>query len=415
MKKGIRTLFSTLLISALVLTSAGTAFAGTSDTKAAANVSSDTQKAVTLQKADFKDLLDAQTGLKKGKATTQAVTDGIPITNITASTTSEDLKIGGVLFSYEDELASGSREKGYAQAVKFSAKGTLIMAASVEAVANSGSVEFGLYRDAALTQYVDRSYAYPNSDAGSRVIQIPAAGTYYIGVKATITEYSANQQYLVAVAAGYANGGERTLTSGTTVAVGQKNPQTQLFKFKATKTGYLKVQTSDSCYISLCNSKKKALSGETLSGYAPAYGVKKGTTYYVKVRTTSTNSDGVYNLRATNTAVSEKSGSSKAKAVTIKKGQTLKGTVLAGENKADWYKFKLTGKKAVKVIMKGETNDTLKATVYQGSRSVRSMNFYYNSKSLTLKSIGKWPKGTYYVKIYRGNSKSSGHYSVTWK
>lgn len=412
MKKGIRTLFSTLLISALVLTSAGTAFAGTSDAKAAADVSSETQKAVTLQKADFKGLLDGQTAAKKGAAT--KATGSIPITNITATTAPEDLKVGGVLFSFEDELTPSSSEKGYAQEVKFAAKGTLIMAASVEAAANSGSVEFGLYRDKALTQYVERSYAYPNSGAGSRVIQIPAAGTYYIGMKATISEYSANQEYGVYVAAGYANGGERTLTSGKTVAVGQKNAQTQLFKFKATKTGYLKVQTSDSCYVSLCNSNKKALSGETTSGYAPTYGVKKGSTYWIKVRTYS-NSDGVYNLRATNTAVSEKSGSSKAKAVTIKKGKTSKGTVLAGENKADWYKFKLTGKKAVKVIMKGETNDNLKISIYQGSRNVKNSSFYYNSKSLTIKSIGKWPKGTYYVKIYRGNSKSSGHYSVTWK
>ena len=75
--------------------------------------------------------------------------------------------------------------------------------------------------------------------------------------------------------------------------------------------------------MTLCSSKKKALSGEDWNLYDPVYGVKKGNTYYVKVRALY-NTSGMYQLKVTNTGVSEKSGTTKSKAVTIKKGSTKK-------------------------------------------------------------------------------------------
>ena len=43
------------------------------------------------------------------------------------------------------------------------------------------------------------------------------------------------------------------------------------------------------------------------------------------------------------------------------------------------------------------------------------LNGYYSDASRTLESAGKWSKGTYYIKIQRANSKSSGWYSLKWK
>ena len=68
-------------------------------------------------------------------------------------------------------------------------------------------------------------------------------------------------------------------------------------------------------------------------------------------------------MKVTNTAIKEKSGKKKSKAVLIKKKKTKKGTIVAGEKRTDWYKFKVTKKKRVRVIMKGATNDQLKVVI----------------------------------------------------
>ena len=127
------------------------------------------------------------------------------------------------------------------------------------------------------------------------------------------------------------------------------------------------------------------------------------------------NASGMYQLKVTNTGISEKSGTTKSKAVTIKKGSTKKGTITAGSSQADWYKFKLTSKKSVIMTIKGATNDQLKIAVYDGKKIVKTSTIYNNTKSITLTSVGKWSKGTYHIKVYRGNSKSSGWYSLKWQ
>lgn len=402
MKKGLRRLLSTLLISTLVLTSAGTAFAGSSNTMEA----SDIRAAQDVTKTQT----DPLGG--NGKAAAKAVGD-IPVTTINASTTS--LEAGEVAFGIDDAL-TGSSNKGFAKQVSFPAKGTVVMGVNTEAYSSTGSnVYFGLYRDAGLTTPVEHSYAAPNS-SGTLVIQVPAKGTYYVGVQSPINEYSINTEYYVMTRVGYANGSDRTLKLGQAVAVGQKSAQANYFKVTAANTGYLEVRTgSDVGNVTLCNSKKKALTGKTPTKYLPTYGVKKGTTYYVKVDSTYSSTRGYYNLTVTNKKVSEKSGSSKAKAVTLKKGAKKSGTIIAGDKTADWYKIKLTGKKAVKFTIKGATNGTIKADVYDGGRKMGTRSFPYYSGGMTVQSVGKWSKGTFYVKIYRGDAKSSGYYTISWK
>jgi hypothetical protein len=64
--------------------------------------------------------------------------------------------------------------------------------------------------------------------------------------------------------------------------------------------------------------------------------------------------------------------------------------------------------------MSGATNETMKIAVYKGSKLIKTCNFNRTTKDITIKSVGKWTKGTYYIKVYRGNSTSSGHYKVYW-
>ena len=144
------------------------------------------------------------------------------------------------------------------------------------------------------------------------------------------------------------------------------------------------------------------------------YGVKKGVTYYIRARAGYSRGGG-YRLKVTNHKISEKSGSSRSKAVNIKRDSTVKGTVIAGESRSDWYKFKLSGKKSVSLTVKGATNDRLKIEVYSGRKKVKTSTFYSSTESLTLRSAGKWKKGTYHIRVYRGNSRSSGWYSLKWR
>lgn len=335
----------------------------------------------------------------------------IPIT--IGVTGTEQAKVGAFAFGSADSLGNG--RYGFSQRVSFSGKGTLVMAAGV--ASGDRDVSVGLYRDASMTQPVDSYFAAKvgATEASSKIFKVPAAGTYYVG--GYVTSGMAINTHQVYAAAIFYNGADRTLTNGRAIAVGQKDGQTNYFAFKAVATGYVTVKASEEyTKVAICNSSKRVLSGYTYTTYAPTYGVQKGKWYYFKVES-SYNSEGGYRFVVTNNKISEKSGKKKSKAVTIKKKKTKKGTILAGSKQADYYKFKLTGKKSVRIYMKGRTNDKMKITVYKGGKRVGSYTYAYynNGRTLTLKSYGKWKKGTYYIKISRGNTKSSGWYSLKWK
>lgn len=329
----------------------------------------------------------------------------------TLVTGEEDPIASAIGYTAADTLRSGCI--GYSQAVTFPAKGTFILAAYNDPEYSTRPASFGIYTDAGLTNSLSYSGSVSIEATDTVVIKIPKAGTYYIG--AYSSSYNTTDQVVLGFGAAYINGADRTIYNGKTIAVGQKDAQTNYFKYKATQSGYLKVRESEGYdKIALCDSSQKALSGTTYAKYAPTYGVKKGKTYYIKV-SAGYNSDGGYQMKISNGKISEKSGTKKSRAVTLKKKTTKKGYILAGSSQADWYKFNLTGKKTVKITVKGATNDNLKVAVYKGGKKIGTRTFYYNTKTLTLTSIGKWSKGTYYIKVYRGNSQSSGWYSLYWK
>lgn len=414
MKKGMSKVLSVLLIAVLVFTSGTAVFA---DTEQGQMVEEKTtvEKAAPAQELKAAGALEA--ALEKG-AQTKAVGKFI-LNTITASTKLDSLKSSTIVYGIGDTLKEN--QKGYSQAVKLPARGVIIMEAQLGVPASGyGSVTFGLYKDSALTNKVDfEGSVSPSTKEAYKVIQVAKAGTYYLGVQSRITEDSSTKNYAVAIRATYANGADRTITCGKPTLVGHADPQTTYLKVKAKNTGYMKVSVSDTYeyatnYITLCNNKKKALSTETSSKTGNAvFGVKKGTTYYIKIK--SNNSKIGYILKASNTKVTEKSGKTKSKAVTLAKKKTKKGTIQAGSSQADWYKFRLTGKKTVRLTIKGGTNNGLSVKVYKGGRSIGNGTFRYYNKSLTLKSLGKLTSGTYYIKVSRADKKSSGYYSLSWK
>ena len=397
MKKGMSKLLSALLIATLVFTSAGVAFADTGGSEGLQKAEASKTSVKQLSKNEPA-ATKAITSLKK--AATPKTTNGyIKVTNyVTGSEAIEEAVVPAKQYS--------NYKYGFSQAYAAPAKGTI----QIGGGAVESGVTYGLFYDSTMTSPVDGTgYASANS-ASDRFFKVPSAGTYYIGV------YASSNVSAFGIAAAFANGADRTITAGTRVTVGQKDAQTNYFKFKATQTGYLQVKSTDYGTVTLCKSNKKALSNATSTYYAPTYGVKKGTTYYIKVAS-NYNYDGYYQLQVTNKKITEKSGKKKSKAVTIKKKKTKKGTIIAGSSQADWYKFKLGGKKKVTLTMKGATNNKLKVVVYnkKGKKVSRVESYNYYNNKLTLRSYGKLAKGTYYIKVYRGTKTSSGWYSLSWK
>lgn len=402
MKKGMSKLLSALLIATLVFTSAGVAFADTGGSeglvKAQASKTSTKEISKQISKTE---IVEPKTikSLKKAAATPKTTVGYINVTNlVTGEESIEEAVVPAKQYS--------NSKYGFSQAYTAPAKGTLQILGGAE----ESSVSYGLFYDPDMTNPVD-STGYASAKAVTdRTFKVPSAGTYYIGI------YASSNVSAFGIAAVYANGADRTITAGKRITVGQKDAQTNYFKFKATQTGYLQVVSSDYGKVTLCKSNKKALSNATSTYYAPTYGVKKGTTYYIKLAS-DYNYDGYYQFQVTNKKITEKSGKKKSKAVTIKKKKTKKGTIIAGSSQADWYKFKLGGKKKVTLTMKGATNNKLKVVVYnkKGKKVSSAYNYNYYSNKLTLKSYGKLPKGTYYIKVYRGTKTSSGWYSLSWK
>lgn len=418
MKKRMSKILSALLVSALVMSTGNVVQAEdageTASGKAKVEAEAIPQPETGVQTLEA---LGASEAAKE--ITTKATTGENTISLNRIKTGKEDvkkLKIGSVFYDNTTAYKKGGNNRyGYGEQVKLK-KGTLYL--TVKSEYSTSNVWFGLYKDKDLTKAVDGETWVASGGTYSRWFKVKKEDTYYIGVysKTSSVAVEGAEGALTSVGAIYYDGSDRTVTSGKQVAVGVKDAQTTYFKLKVKKAGYITVPCVDlnSRYysVTLCNSKKKALSGATPLGYDPTYGVKKGT-YYIKVKSSS-NSAGGYAFKVTsNSSIKEKSGKSKAKAVTLKKKATKKGTIQAGSSQADWYKFKKGKEKQISAVLRGKTNDKLKLTLYRGGKKVGSKTFDYRHEGCYI-ALTNYPKGTYYVKIERGNKKSSGRYSVQW-
>ncbi|MDY3918714.1 MAG: hypothetical protein SOZ59_06885 [Candidatus Limivivens sp.] len=221
----------------------------------------------------------------------------------------------------------------------------------------------------------------------------------------------------------------QTLTSGKWVKnTTQKYGDVYYYKIVVPKTGYLAVEGygfsnySDSRYslsVKLCDSKKKELetyrtsltSSHSCKSY---YGVKKGT-YYLKVE------DSNYRLRYSFKAVTEKSGTAQKKAVSVPKNKTVGGLAIAGEKgtKIDYYKITLTKAQKITFTFGAKANSWIQFKIVPANTKqiIFGSSVYRWDTTETVVTKDKFPKGTYYIQVYRmsNDADTSGYYTLKWK
>lgn len=223
----------------------------------------------------------------KDITTKAAVTGKIPLnTVVTGQEDYKNMDVGAIAYyNTGDYKKGGTYQYGYAETVKLY-KGSLLLTVAANEKSTDQRVTFGLYRDANLTQAVDGTSGTYAGRTYQKFFNVPADGTYYIGVS---SQASSREDLAigVGVSAIFFDGREeRTLANNQWSAVGQVNAQKNYFKFKAQKTGYVQVSGNDEANfykVALLDNKKKALSNETNLGDVPTYGVTKGKTYYIRV------------------------------------------------------------------------------------------------------------------------------------
>lgn len=206
-------------------------------------------------------------------------------------------------------------------------------------------------------------------------------------------------------------------------------------KFKAKSDGYLKITAKNASAAApytagnwqlYDKTKKNSVSpahsyntNQTDSYfYTDVYGVKKNATYYLAVESFA----GV-KIDASFTKVSDKSGSKKSKALTLKKNKDVTGLIRVGDSKVDdWYKINLSSVKKFTIYLTPYTNDDLVLTI-SGSKldktyrySVKAGNYGYKlDYPFSTSSPTGRISGTVYVKVEPAKKTTSGYYKLKWK
>jgi len=425
-KKISRLLLSAAVIMTLVFTSAGMAFA---DTGTGAGFSG---KAVKAPAPVSNLVKQAQIGMQKSLAGAATATGTIvPCKTLygTEAATPAYLK-----YNQSDVIGTSTSKAGYSLQIGLTKGTTVIIDVDNSAAGNTQAAWYGVYADPNFTTYApgvalewwaDSPTLTKPQTHTSYHFTVTQSGTYYIGVYSDtysgITPYTENVTAWVRTI----SAANHTITSGKAILVGQyQAAQTNYFQFKATATGYIQASTSAGTKIALCNSGKTALSNSVYTDASSKYnshvtfGVTKGKTYNIRVAASAySNSDGYYAVAYKNFSLTGKGGVKKSKAVTIKKKATKKGTITAGSSRVNWYKFKLASKSKFTVTIKGDTNKKIKIAIYnsKGKRINGSTACIEPGYNYIGKALSKFPKGTYYIKLYRADKYSSGWYSVTWK
>lgn len=301
--------------------------------------------------------------------------------------------------------------------VKVKAKGALVAAAANELGQEMNIYE--VYADEACKKHIG---------VRGDFVYLPKAGTYYI--KFNTYQFLRDQDTKIAVVLGFVSGENVELKNKSyafSSTVGKNAPI--YYKVKVTKTSKLtfKVDSEYSSYVTLCNSKKLAITSEEYifanEGKA-VYVVPKGT-YYFKVR----KSEEVFCVSATYTTVSSAGMTSKSKAGTLKvNGSTRNILILPGDATGKTYYMKFYNPKKQKITLNVTSSYTSGKVQFQftdaknssfGTRTIyngiNKKNAYIpytygngtNSKMLL--------KGTYYIKMKKLDKKTSGIIQVNIK
>lgn len=263
-------------------------------------------------------------------------------------------------------------------------------------------------------------------------IAVTKGKTYYVWLQSS--SYS-EVNAVVGIRAKVYTTGTRTLSAGTskwTVASGiSKSGEygaSTWFKVKPTKTGVMIVSLKEYGYsssygkVTLYNASKKVRSEKVTyssSGSKVKFGVKKGTTYYLKVSDCYGSYDNNYKfgIRYSITAAKDRAISKKSSAKRIYRKDDATKTLFtaANANSVDYYKFTVKTARKTKVTVK--TTDITSGYVVM--RLYKSNGKLLKKLEIPAQSEGyiyttsKLSKGTYYVKITK-SAKASGRYSVRW-
>ena len=267
-------------------------------------------------------------------------------------------------------------------------------------------------------------------------IDVVSGGSYCIGIESEQAGDIAVLPYVFSYATRTLLVGKLMWTEGyKTSSAGKLVDSKALYKIKPSKTGYIVVSAAEfgrsttAGYITLLNSKKKAISdkltyNDSNKAKYVAFGVKKGVTYYLQ----ATGFQGVadenycYGIQYKNYAAALRANTSKKKSTTLKrKAKYITAAMPAtGTSGSQWYKFKVTKKRATRIsidatyIKSGKTT----VTVYCGKKKVGKSVTLKNGKVITLfitnkgkKGVAK--KGTYYLKVTK-SAKANGRYRIRY-
>ncbi|WMJ86687.1 PPC domain-containing protein [Anaerocolumna sp. MB42-C2] len=299
--------------------------------------------------------------------------------------------------------------------ITFDQKGLFICSAQLSEEYESVYGDFKIYADEACTSEI--RYDSYNSEA-----KILKKGTYYL--KFSVNDYASDtapDSYIFAFASQFLNGTDRILKDKAWVCSGNTDTQKPIYyKLTVPKTGSItvNVESQYSSYVTLLSSSKKALSDKTYSSLANSnvcFAVNKGT-YYLKVESSAE----LFRVKYTFKAISDGSGTSKAKAKKLTAGKSLAGIVTATDKtgKVDWYKVTLTKSQAVKITFTGSVSSgKIKLDFYGGGISgsiTETLDTVDEDASFAAETLTstKLPKGTYYIKITKGTKNTSGFYNI---
>lgn len=301
--------------------------------------------------------------------------------------------------------------------ITFDQKGLFYSAAAFTVEKKSLYLDETIYSDANCTQEI--KYSSYNYKA-----VIPNSGTYYI--KLSVSDYSSDKatttSYEVKFASQFYSGEEKTLVNKEWTCSGNIDTATPLYyKVEVSKTGSLTIDTVTeySNTITLCNSSKKSISEDVYNSDGKVlFAVKKGT-YYIKVKTSS---DALL-VKSSFSAVSDKSGSSKSKALKLNAGKSYTSCITATDKKgtSDWYKITLTKSQVVKIKLTGNVSSGDIKYEFFGGNISGSITGYLSSVGddetfqAETYSSSKLPKGTYYIKVYKDDNLTSGDYTIGLK
>lgn len=252
-------------------------------------------------------------------------------------------------------------------------------------------------------------------------------GTYYLKFPKT------QNSYVLTLLLYSSEGG--SITGGSTVAgycdAGIRLSDSSIpfinntYTYKAAQTGYLTmskknlVDISASMSISFYEGNKKITdfsSDHDISGLI-TFPVKKGTSYRIQVGVLKDGQQ-FYQMKFDFVPLSEKSGSSKAKAVSVSLKKNTRGMVYAEEalGKQDWYKFNNSKNRKLQFTYTGGSiSGSIDIFIYD--RNMKKigtghvMPMIEATNSITLKNNGsQLKKGTYYIKVVKNKKQTAGYY-----